>query len=87
MEFEKKGQNHGKIIEFQNTSGKNHGIVFSDIFSHASFEIVSQATHDIGHFHSIQIMENSWKNHEIPFCEMAGNPATELWCHLISDCI
>ena len=41
MEFEKKGQNHGKIMEFQNALWKNHGILLFEIFSHATFDIFS----------------------------------------------
>ena len=48
MEYEKKA----KIMEFQNASWNNHGILFFDIFLHA-FEIFSCAMRAIGYFHSI----------------------------------
>ncbi len=64
-------------------SWKNHGI--SKCIMEKSWNFVFQdflvSYLVIGHFHSIQIienaawiMENSWKNHGIPFWEMAGNP-------------
>ncbi len=53
MEFEKKVKIMEKIMEFQNASWKNHGILFFEIFSNATFDIFWRAMHAIGHSHFI----------------------------------
>ncbi len=82
MEFEKKA----KIMEFQTTSWKNHGILkFSFMLLlrffarymrnwSLSFQRIME--------NAARIMENSWENHGISFWEMSGNPVLGAVCFL-----